>query len=72
LETQFCQEKQGELIINILTNGKFSEQDRKRLVQNTLAHTSPRMRVIVKEVDGIPRGPNGKFVSIINKLEAVN
>ncbi len=72
LETQFCQEKQGELIINVLTNGKFSEQDRKRLVQNTLAHTSPNMRVIVKEVDGIPRGPNGKFINIINKLEAMN
>ncbi len=72
LETQFYQEKHGELIINVLSNGHFSEQDRRRLVQNTLAHTSPKMRVIVKEVDGIPRGPNGKFISIINKLEAMN
>lgn len=72
LETQFCQEKQGELIIKVLTNGRFSEQDRHRLVQNTLAHTSPKMRVIVKEVDDIPRGPNGKFISIINKLEVMN
>lgn len=72
IETQFYQEKQGEVILNVLTNGNFSDSDRKRLVQNTLEHTSPQMKVIVKEVDGIPRGPNGKFISIVNKLEVMN
>lgn len=72
IETQFYQEKQGEVILNVLTNGNFSESDRRQLVQNTLEHTSPTMTVIVKEVDGIPRGPNGKFISIVNKLEVMN
>jgi phenylacetate-CoA ligase len=72
LETQFYQEKPGELIINVLTNGHFSEIDRALLLRNTLEHTSPKMHVIVNEVDGIPRGPNGKFISIINKLEVMN
>ncbi|WP_373531298.1 phenylacetate--CoA ligase family protein [Vampirovibrio sp.] len=72
LETQFYQEKPGELIVNVLTNGHFSETDRALLVRNTLEHTSPQMNVIVNEVQGIPRGPNGKFISIINKLEVMN
>lgn len=72
IETQFYQEKQGEVILNVLTNGHFSETDRKRLVQNTLEHTSPTMKVIVNEVNDIPRGPNGKFISIVNKLEVMN
>lgn len=68
VETQFVQEKAGELIINITTNGKFSEKDRELLVKNTLERTSPDMKVIINEVDKIPRGPNGKFISVINNL----
>lgn len=72
IETQFYQEKPGEVVLNIITNGRFTERDRDRLVRNTLQHTSPRMKVIVNEVSDIPRGPNGKFVSIVNKIEALN
>jgi phenylacetate-CoA ligase len=71
IETQFCQERPGELIVNVLTNGRFSERDRRLLIRNTLEHTSPSMRVIVREVAEIPRGPNGKFVAIVNKLDAL-
>ncbi len=68
IETQFVQEKIGELIINVTTNGNFSEKDKNKLIKNTLEHTSEDMNVIVNEVTEIPRGPNGKFVSVINKL----
>ncbi len=71
IETQFYQEKPGEVVLNIITNGHFTERDRDRLVKNTLLHTSPRMKVIINEVSDIPRGPNGKFVSIVNKIEAL-
>ncbi len=69
LETQFYQDTQGELVLKVLTNGFFTEKDRLQLVKNTKEHTSPGMKVIVEEVDELPRGPNGKFISIINKLE---
>lgn len=69
IETQFYQERQGEVILKVLTNGSFTESDRQRLVYNTQKHTSPHMKVIVKEVSSIPRGPNGKFVNIINKVD---
>lgn len=68
IETQFYQERQGEVILKVLSNGNFSAVDRERLIHNTLQHTSPHMSVIVEEVDEIPRGPNGKFINIINKV----
>jgi len=68
VETQFVQEKIGELIINVTTNGKFCEKDREKLIQNTRERTSSEMKVVINEVSEIPRGANGKFVSVINKL----
>lgn len=68
IETQFVQEKIGELVINVTTNGKFCEKDREKLIQNTRERTSSDMNVIVNEVSEIPRGANGKFVSVVNKL----
>ncbi len=70
LETQFYQEKQGEVVLKVLTNGQFTEKDRDRLIKNTLEHTSPLMKVTVEEVSNIPRGANGKFINIINKLDS--
>ncbi len=72
IEAQFYQEKIGEVTLKVLTNGRFTDVDRERLVLNTLKHTSPFMKVSVQEVDDIPRGPNGKFINIINKMESLN
>lgn len=68
IETQFYQERQGEVILKVLSNGQFSAVDRERLIHNTLKYTSPHMKVVVEEVDEIPRGPNGKFINIISKI----
>lgn len=68
IETQFYQEKHGEVVLRVITNGNFTSHDRDRLVANTRKYTSPQMNVIVEEVKEIPRGPNGKFINIINKM----
>jgi len=68
LETQFNQEKPGEVVLKVVTNEKFSEQDKEQLIRNTLQYTSPAMKVEVRKVDEIPRGPNGKFISIVSTL----
>ena len=70
LETQFCQEKFGELTVKVVTNGRFTDHDRATLAQRVLEHTSPRMKVVVQEVDHIARGPNGKFVPVVSALAA--
>jgi len=66
LETQFTQERPGEVILKIVTNGQFNERDQEQLIRNAKQYTSPLMKVEVQKVDEIPRGPNGKFISIIN------
>jgi phenylacetate-CoA ligase len=68
METQFYQNQPGEVVLKILTNGKFTEKDKEQLVKNTLKYTSPHMKVTIKEVASIPRGPNGKFISVINEI----
>jgi phenylacetate-CoA ligase len=72
IETQFRQENPGEVVLLVVTNGRFTEADKALLINNTLEHTSPKMRVSVREVDAIPRGANGKFVNIVNKIGATN
>lgn len=71
VESQFYQEKQGEVIINIVPTQNFNQADKELLIKNTIKHTSPYMKVEVRVVGHIPRGENGKFQSVINKLDKV-
>ena len=68
IETQIVQDKIDELIINVTTNGKFNEKDKMQIIKNTLEHTSKNMKVIVNEIESIPRGANGKFIAVVNNL----
>lgn len=68
IEVQFYQEKPEEVVLNVISNGELTDNDKERLVTNTRKYTSPQMNVIVREVRHIPRGPNGKFVNIISKV----
>jgi phenylacetate-CoA ligase len=69
IETQFVQEIKGELIVNVVVNDQFNEGDEAKLIQNTIEHTSKDMKVKINKLSEIPRGPNGKFLSVINKLK---
>jgi phenylacetate-CoA ligase len=69
IETQFVQEIKGELIINAAVNERFNESDEAKLLRNTIEHTSKDMKVKINKVSQIPRGPNGKFLGVINKLK---
>jgi hypothetical protein len=62
------QERQDCLIIKVVTGQGFSDDNKATLIQNARENTSNRMQIVVEEVDGIRRGPNGKFQSIVNKL----
>jgi phenylacetate-CoA ligase len=67
IEAQFYQEKPGEVVIKVITKNGLSEPDRDVLIKNTLRYTSPHMRINIEEVPKIERGPNGKYLSVINK-----
>lgn len=68
IEAQFHQDRQGEVTVRVVTNGRFGEEDEQKLIASVRRHTSPLMRVKVEEVPAIPRGPNGKFVNIVNRM----
>lgn len=68
VEGQLYQERQDCLIIKVVAGQDFSEENRTTLIQNARENTSDRMQIVVEEVEGIRRGPNGKFQSIVNKL----
>ena len=68
LEAQFVQEKINEVRIRIVSSGALTETEHQQIILNTLENTSPQMSIVIEEVDDIPRGPNGKFIPVINKL----
>ncbi|MFZ5987263.1 MAG: phenylacetate--CoA ligase family protein [Bacillota bacterium] len=68
-EIQFVQEKKGEVVINITTNSKFEESDREKIINITKEHMGKEMNVELNILDIIPRGSNGKYTSVINKIE---
>jgi phenylacetate-CoA ligase len=68
IEAQFHQERRGEVVVKVVSNGRFGPADAEKLVANVRRHTSPMMQVKVEEVPFIPRGPNGKFVNIVNRM----
>lgn len=68
IEAQFHQERQGEVKVKIVTNGRFTVEDGQKLIESVRQHTSPRMQVTLEEVPYIPRGPNGKFINIVNRM----
>jgi phenylacetate-CoA ligase len=70
VEAQFHQERQGEVTVKIVTNGRFTPGDGQKLVASVRRHTSPHMQVKLEEVAHIPRGPNGKFINIVNRMGA--
>lgn len=67
-EVQFVHERQGEIILNIIKNARFSESDRLKIIKTIKEHTSPNMEVKINEVDKIPRGPNGKVIDSIVRI----
>lgn len=69
LEGQFYQEHINELVIRVVAKDGFTDTDRQVLLQQARENISPAMHIRIEEVPVIPRGPNGKFMSIVNLLD---
>lgn len=69
-ETQFVQRKKGELTVRIVKNSNFTDSDLKDLIQLCKKYTSDTMKIEVEIVKEIPRGPNGKYVMLINTIDS--
>lgn len=70
-EVQFVQEAPGEVLLYVVPSDKYTDSDRMKLTEATREHTAPTMSVQVIEVPNIDRGPNGKFISVINRCNQI-
>lgn len=69
IEAQVYQERSSGFEIRVVTSDRFSDTDRQKLLAQARQYTSTAMDISIVEVDEIPRGPNGKFQSLINIAE---
>lgn len=68
VEAQLYQDQPGVLIIKLVPDTGFCQEDRDQLMKNAIENTSPQLKILLEEVSHIPRTANGKFQSIVNKL----
>ena len=69
VETQFIQENINELIINLVPTEKFSEANEAQMRQNVIDRLGPSVKILINKTDKIPRGKNGKFENVINRIK---
>jgi phenylacetate-CoA ligase len=67
-ENQFYQDTEGEVILNIVKGGNFTDRDTKKIQNNFLKRFGDQFNLTICFVDFIPRMQNGKFPILIQKL----
>jgi phenylacetate-CoA ligase len=67
-ECQFVQEKETEVVMNIVRRDGFSEDDAKRLIEYLHSLIDEGLGIKLNFVDHIPRTKMGKFQLVISKL----
>lgn len=67
---QFQVVKQGKdkLVIRIVPNPKFSEEEKNHILMRTQDYVGPEMQCIVEEVEQIPHSPSGKRQFVLQEV----
>jgi phenylacetate-CoA ligase len=68
LQFQIIQEKWGEIIINLIVGSRFTESQKKRLIQLIHEHCGEDMMIQINLVSNIPLTKSGKHRFIISKV----
>lgn len=66
VESQIVQDSLAGLRVLVVTDYRFDEIQRERLVANIRARVGPGIEIVVEAVPSIPRGANGKFRSVVS------
>lgn len=69
LESQFEQQDLGSVHLRIVPSAEFSEQDRQRVVTTVNDYLGGEFNISLSVEATIPRGPGGKFRSVIGYKE---
>lgn len=69
-EAQVVQDSLNKCTINIVPRDSLSSVDTDQLKRNLISRTCSEMQVVIQEKGNITRGANGKFKSVVNRLNA--
>jgi phenylacetate-CoA ligase len=65
---QVLQEKAGELVIKVVPESAFNEEEKHKLLKNVAANCGPEMSAEVRRVDEIPQTESGKHRYVISRI----
>jgi phenylacetate-CoA ligase len=68
VEAQIVQESLDTLSVLVVPGDRFNEAVERHLKENIVRKVGDQITVVVRKVDRIPRGPNGKFRAVISKV----
>lgn len=67
-ETQIIQTRKDTLLINVVADPEFSENDLDKFRKELINRTGSGMKIQINFVDNIPKDKNGKFRTVISKI----
>jgi phenylacetate-CoA ligase len=68
-ECQFVQEKEDELILNIVKRRDYLENDTQELIKILRKTIDERLNIVIRFLDYIPRTKMGKFSLVVSKIK---
>jgi len=68
-EAQIVQEKDYEITVNVVPDSQFSTTDENKILKNAMIRLGKSTRVRVSRVNNIARLPNGKYKTVICRLQ---
>lgn len=68
LESQIIQVDKNTLVVKIVTNSRFSNMEREKLMHDIELCVGNKMRIVFEQVDYIARTQNGKFRFVISEI----
>lgn len=67
-EAQIVQDEIDAVTVFVVPDGSFSASHRQLLESQLRARLGSAMSIEIREVAAIPRGPNGKFKAVVNRI----
>ncbi len=69
VESQIIQEKVDELLVKVVKNDRYSDNDEKKLLAAFNERLGDQVTIKIEYVDSIPKTKSGKFKWVISKIK---
>ena len=69
IEAQIIQEDLNQIRVKLVPDAGYNEDINQQFIKNLRSKLGQEVRIIIETVAAIPRGPNGKFNSVISNVK---